>query len=298
MPRTPFYVDTMAAVPMTVLPMPIVTAEWLTVHLDKVVVADVRWYLDGRSGRDAFERGHIPNAVFADLETVLTATPGGTRGRHPLPSPEDFAAAMSALGIGDGTNVVAYDDTGGMTAARMVWMLRVLGEQAAVLDGGIAAWTGPLSTDTPVPTAQTFTARPWPANVTVDADAVGQLAARSDSAVLDARAPERYRGDTEPVDARAGHIPGARNAPWTANLDPSTGRFRSPEQLRERYAAIGVEADIEVVASCGSGVSACHDLIALELAGLGGPLGGRLFVASWSGWSADGSRPVATGSVP
>ncbi|MEP6659374.1 MAG: sulfurtransferase [Acidimicrobiales bacterium] len=283
---------------MTELPMPIVTANWLAAHRHEVVVADVRWYLDGRSGREEFERGHIPHAIFADLETALTGEAGGTRGRHPLPTPEHFAAAMSALGIGDGTRVVAYDDTGGMTAARLVWMLRVLGEQAAVLDGGIAAWSGPLVTDVPVPNPQTFTARPWPADAIVDADAAGQLASRSDSAVLDARSNERYRGDIEPIDARAGHIPGARNAPWAANIDPSTGRFLSREQLRAHYAAIGVEGDIEIVASCGSGVSACHDLIALELAGLGGPLGGRLFVASWSGWAADGSRPVATGSVP
>lgn len=278
--------------------MPIVTAEWLASHLAEVVVADVRWYLDGRSGLHEFERGHIPHAVFVDLETALTGDPGGTRGRHPLPAPEHFAAAMSALGIGDGTKVVAYDDTGGMTAARLVWMLRVLGEQASVLDGGVAAWTGSLVLDAPVPTARTFTARPWPADATVTAEAVAELATRSDAAVLDARPHERYRGDTEPIDARAGHIPGARNAPWAANLDPSTGRFRSPEQLREHYAAIGVQGDTEVVASCGSGVSACHDLIALEIAGLGGPRGGRLFVASWSGWAADGSRPAATGSVP
>jgi thiosulfate/3-mercaptopyruvate sulfurtransferase len=283
---------------MTELPMPIVTAEWLAANLDEVVVGDVRWYLDGRSGRQEYERGHLPNAIFVDLETALTGEAGGTRGRHPLPTPEHFAAAMGALGIGDGTRVVAYDDTGGMTAARMVWMLRVLGERAAVLDGGIAAWTGPLVTDERAPNPRVFTVRPWPADAIVDADAVGQLASRSDSAVLDARSHERYRGDTEPIDARAGHIPGARNAPWAANLDPSTGRFLSPEQLRERFAAIGVDGDTEVVASCGSGVSACHDLIALELAGLGGPLGGRLFVASWSGWAADGSRPVATGSVP
>ena len=139
---------------MTVLPMPLVTAEWLTAHLDEVVVADVRWYLDGRSGRHEFEQGHLPHAVFVDLDAALSADPGGTRGRHPLPTPQDFAAAMSALGIGDDTMVVAYDDTGGMTAARLVWMLRVLGEQAAVLDGGIAAWTGPLLTDAPVPTRE------------------------------------------------------------------------------------------------------------------------------------------------
>ncbi len=283
---------------MTVLPMPIVSADWLTAHLDEVVVADVRWYLDGRSGRHEFDRGHLPHAVFVDLDAALSAEPGGTRGRHPLPTPEDFAAAVSALGIGDETLVVAYDDTGGMTASRLVWMLRVLGEHAAVLDGGIAAWTGPLLTEQTVPTPRRFTARPWPANAIVDADAVGQLATRSDSAVLDARSHERYRGDTEPIDATAGHIPGARNAPWAANLEPSTGRFLSPDQLREHFSAIGVAGDMEVVASCGSGVSACLDLIALELAGLGGPLGGRLFVASWSGWAADGSRPVATGSVP
>ena len=150
---------------------PLVEAAWLADHPSDVVVCDVRWYLDGRSGRAAFEAGHIPGARFVDVDVDLAGPPGGTAGRHPLPDPGAFARAMSALGIGDGTRVVAYDDTGGGTAARLVWMLRVLGEPAALLDGGLAAWATPLvGGEAPAPEHAAFTERPWPEAAIITAD--------------------------------------------------------------------------------------------------------------------------------
>jgi thiosulfate/3-mercaptopyruvate sulfurtransferase len=270
---------------------PIVSTDWLVSEAphDDLVIADVRWYLDGRSGLAAFESGHLPGAVFVDLDADLTdRTLPPTAGRHPFPTPAHFAAAMSRLGIGDSTTVIAYDDSGGGTASRLVVMLRMLGRRAALLDGGLKAWTGPLESGPGTErAAAVFTAQPWPPAAFVEADDICDVI-ESGVAVLDARAPERYRGDTEPVDPRAGHIPGAVNAPWTANLED--GRFRAPEDLRAHYAALGV-AD-GAVSYCGSGVSACANLLAIEHAGLGTP---RLFAASWSGWSNDPARPVATG---
>jgi thiosulfate/3-mercaptopyruvate sulfurtransferase len=181
-------------------------------------------------------------------------------------------------------------------------MLRALGEPAAVLDGGLAAWVAHAATSTgtagaldsgpaPGPLPVPRTARPWPADQIVDADDLDPVPAGV--VLLDARAPARYRGEVEPIDARPGHVPGARNAPWDANLDPATGRFLPPAELRRRYGALGVRAGSDVVASCGSGVSACADLLALEVAGLDGRT--RLFPASWSGWAADPDRPAERG---
>jgi thiosulfate/3-mercaptopyruvate sulfurtransferase len=271
----------------------LVDTDWLADHRADVVIADVRWYLDGRSGLAAYEAGHIPGAVFVDLHHDLSAPGHPTAGRHPLPSPDQFATAMAHLGISDADVVVAYDDSGGGTAGRLVWMLRVTGHDAALLDGGLLAWTGEQETGAPPdrPPAP-FTPRPWPADALVDAEGVAAAAASGDAVVLDARSADRFRGETEPVDSRAGHIPGARSAPWAANLDPATGRFLAPEALRARFKALGVGADTPVVAYCGSGVSACANVVALERAGIRDR---RLFVASWSGWSADPDRPVATG---
>jgi thiosulfate/3-mercaptopyruvate sulfurtransferase len=265
----------------------LVDAAWLDTHLDDVALADVRWYLDGRDGRAAYEQGHLPGALYVELDTDLShPDKGGTAGRHPLPTPEAFAAAIGRLGIGADDTVVAYDDSGGGTAGRLVWMLRALGQPAALLDGGLASWPGPLETGPSVPRLPVFVhARPWPDDLLAGPDELD-----TGTPVLDARAPERFRGETEPVDARAGHVPGARNAPWAANLDPDTGRFLPAAELRERYEALGAGPD--TIVYCGSGVSACADLLALEHAGLGR---GRLFVPSWSGWSADPARPVATG---
>ena len=260
-------------------------------HSD-LVVADVRWYLDGRSGRSAYEHGHIPGAVFVDLERDLAGPVTARTGRHPLPAPEAFAAAMEALGITDESSVVAYDDAGGSIAARLWWMLQATGRDAAVLDGGLHAWSGPLESGPGLPTGSTragsLSARPWPAELLADADLVGS----GRVALVDARAAERYRGEVEPVDRRPGHIPGARNLPWTDNL-AADGRFRAAAELRERFAGPAVGED--VVVYCGSGVTACHDLLALEVAGLGR---GRLYPGSWSEWSADPDRPAVIGGEP
>jgi len=254
-----------------------------------MVLCDVRWYLDGRSGLEAYEADHLPGAVFVDLDVHLTAEPGPDVGRHPLPSAEAFARSLGELGIGPDNTVVAYDDAGGMSAGRLVWMLRVLGQHAALLDGGIGAWGGTLETRTPRRAPVDVPIRPWPDRAFVD---IGEVAVgAADRVLLDARAPERYRGEVEPMDPRAGHVPGAVNAPFAANL--VDGWFRPVDELAERYRALGVEDAADVVAYCGSGVSACHDLLAMEHAGLGR---GRLFVGSWSQWSAS-DRPIATGGA-
>jgi len=276
---------------------PIVSPEWLAQHRHEVILADVRWYLDGRSGRAAFEAGHLEGAVFVDLDIDLSdKSQPATAGRHPLPSPEAFASAMTGLGIGDHTPVVAYDDTGGSTAGRLVVMLRALGRSAALLDGGMAAWAEPLvaGVATPRTASPAFSAQQWPAERFATVEDVAAIATGAARVLLDARAPERYRGEVEPVDPKAGHIPGARNLPWVLNLDPTTGRFRTPGALREIYAAAGIDAGTEVICSCGSGVTACADVLGLEHAGLPVP---RLFVPSWSGWCNDPARPVGTGDT-
>jgi len=275
---------------------PIVSVEWLVNEAphDDLVICDVRWYLDGRPGLAAFELGHLPGAIFVDLDSDLSDhSQPATAGRHPFPAPEHFGAAMSRLGIGDATAVVAYDDLGGANAARLVVMLRMLGHRAALLDGGLAAWDGPLESGPGTERAPAvFTVQPWPEDRFASADEVAALAADpSRGVVLDARAANRYRGETEPVDPKAGHVPGARNAPWQDNLEPDTGRFKSPAELRAQYEAVGAGAG-EVACYCGSGVSACADVLGIEHAGLPVP---RLFAASWSGWSNDPDRPVATG---
>ena len=276
------------------LPSPIVSGAWLHANVEQVVVADVRWYLDGRSGRAAYEAGHIPGAVFVDLDRDLSAAPSAAGGRHPLPTPEDFAAALGAAGIGDGCAVVAYDDASGMVAGRLWWMLHSLGEPVAVLDGGLAAWPGALSTEYPQVSPARFTPRPWPPESFASVSEVDEVRRDRGTVLLDARSSERYRGEPNAIDPRFGHVPGAVSAPCAANLAPD-GTLRTPDELRESYAAVGVDGDAGVVAYCGSGVSANLDLLALELAGLGG---GRLFVGSWSAWGADEDRPVATGPEP
>jgi thiosulfate/3-mercaptopyruvate sulfurtransferase len=279
----------------------LVTTGWLAGHLHDpdLRVVDVRWYLDpSRRGRDAWAGGHIPGAVFLDVDEDLSA-PGGGRGRpagrHPWPSPEQVARVMGAAGIGAGTRVVAYDDQAGATAARLWYVLRAHGhDDVAVLDGGLARWLAegrPLETEVLAPAPAVFVPRPRPGWVATKAEMVARPPG---TLVLDARAGERYRGETEPVDPRAGHIPGARSAPFAGNLtgDPAPV-FRSPEELRARYAGLGAEG-AEPIVYCGSGVTACHDLLALHLAGLRG----RLYAGSWSEWSADPSLPAATGPEP
>ena len=278
----------------TVLP-PIVSTEWLVANRSDVFVADVRWYLDGRPASVEFEAGHVAGAVFVDMDTDLSdhGQPAAM-GRHPLPSPEYFAAAMGRLGIDGNTPVVAYDDSGGATAGRLVVMLRSLGCPAAILDGGMRAWPGALAGGPeapPVPVV--FRSRPWPADRFATADEVGSVSeGRQPGLLLDARSGDRYRGESEPIDPRAGHVPGAVNAPWAANLDGATGRFLPAAHLQDRYASLGVSDTVDVVCYCGSGVSACADVLAIEHAGFRPP---RLFVPSWSGWSSDPDRPVAAG---
>lgn len=259
----------------------VVDVAWLKVH-PEAVLADVRYYLDGRSAAEAYAAGHIAGAVRIDMDEVLAEPASPEAGRHPLPSPEKFAAGLSAAGIGDESVVVAYDDAGGAMAGRLVWLLRMLGHEAALLDGGLAAWEGDLTRDVPTPEPAVFAPRPWPTEALASIDD-----AATGSFVIDARGPERYRGETEPLDPRAGHIPGARNAPFTGNLDP-LGRFLTPDELRARF--VEVTDASEVISYCGSGITACHNLIALEYAGLGK---GRLYPGSWSQYS-NTDRPAAT----
>jgi thiosulfate/3-mercaptopyruvate sulfurtransferase len=269
---------------------PFVDIEWVEQHRGEVILADCRWYLDGRSGRDAYAGGHVPGAVFVDLDTALTrhADPA-EEGRHPMIGPVDFAAAMGALGIGDDDTVVAYDDAGGVIAARLVWMLRVTGHEAALLDGGLAAWRGELETAVAVREPTTFSGRPWPAERLATIDETGSAALSGTVAVIDGRQRERFEGEPDGVDPRAGHIPGARSVPCRENLD-ADGRLLPLGRLRARFDFGGAT---DVISYCGSGVTACHNLLAMEQAGLGP---GRLFTGSWSQWSRDPGRPVQTGA--
>lgn len=272
------------------LPPPIVSADWLAERSGAVLLADVRWYADGRSPAAEYRRAHLPGAVFVDLDRDLAGPASPADGRHPLPDPESFAAAMGRLGIGDDTLVAAYDDAGGVIAARLVWMLRVTGHPAALLDGGITGWDGPVDSGPVTPATTRFRSVPWPAERIASIDEV----ATSTAVVLDARDRARYRGDTEPLDARAGHLPGARNLPCRDNVD-GRGRLLPADVLRARFAALGIDQATTVISSCGSGVTACHTLLALEHVGLGS---GRLYPGSWSQWSADPARPAVAGDEP
>jgi thiosulfate/3-mercaptopyruvate sulfurtransferase len=270
---------------------PLVDGDWLATHLEDpdLRVLDFRWYLDGRPGRAAYDAGHIPGAVFVDLEGEVTGhQPGG--GRHPLPERDAFERAMRAAGVRRGRRVVAYDDQGAFVAARLWWLLHYFGHDAvAVLDGGLQAWTGPLQTEPVVPPPGDFVAAPPREEMKLEFGDVRALP--SDVLLLDARAPERFRGEVEPVDPRPGHIPGARSAHFLGNLQDDL-RFRSPEELRHRFEELGARDAARVVAYCGSGVSACNNLLAMELAGL---TGARLYPGSYSDWSSRPDAPIATG---
>ena len=256
---------------------PFVDAAWLAAHRDEVVLADVRWYLDGRSGPQEFERGHLPGSVFVDLDRWLAGHGEPARGRHPLPDPEVFARGMAQAGIGDDSTVVAYDDAGGGVSARLVWLLRATGHDAALLDGGLQAGGGERETGPVQPEPATFTARPWPDERFAGIDDLhdpGRI-------LLDARDRNRYIGEFEPVDPRPGHIPGARNLPARGMLD-AQGRLLPADPLRDQLAQAGVSTNSDVVASCGSGVTACHTLLVLEHLGLPNA---RLYPGSYSQWS-------------
>jgi thiosulfate/3-mercaptopyruvate sulfurtransferase len=275
----------------------VVDAAWLASHRDDVVVADVRWSATGgtREAERAFATGHIPGAVFFDVDRDLAGTPFVEGpGRHPLPSPERFAETLAATGIGPEERVVAYDDVGGSVAARLWWMFDAIGRSCALLDGGLASWPGPLETGLAmVRTPAEVDVRPWPPDRLIEANGVAE-ALRAGDVVLDARASERYRGEREPIDHVAGHIPGARSAPFAEVVGPGDG-FRSPEALRAWFESLGVRDGSVPLAYCGSGVTASLDVFALRLAGLGNA---RLYEGSWSDWVHDPVRPIATGEEP
>jgi thiosulfate/3-mercaptopyruvate sulfurtransferase len=277
-----------------VLPGPLVSCDWLYDHVGDVRVVDARFYLDGRDAQAAYEAGHIPGAVRADLDRDLAGPPVEFLGRHPLPAPEQFAATLSRLGIAHDSDVVVYDDASGSIAGRLWWMLDAIGVQAAVLDGGIDAWPGPLSLEPVVPEPAEFAARGWPEERFAGADEVARAGSDPHELLLDARAHARFTGEeSSPLDPRPGHIPGARSAPWAGNVDGESGRMLPVAELRARFADLGAEGR-HVVVSCGSGVTACHDLLALRLAGFDDV---ALYTGSFSGWSSDPARPVAQGEA-
>ncbi|MFI8533768.1 sulfurtransferase [Streptomyces aquilus] len=262
------------------------------------VVLDVRWQLSVAKaageppfdGRAAYAAGHIPGAVFVDLDRELAAAPGA-RGRHPLPEVADFGAAMRRAGVSAGTPVIVYDGGQGWAAARAWWMLRWTGHpDVRVLDGGLPSWEGLLETAEPTPAEGDFVPRPGAVDL-LDADGAAALA-RS-GVLFDARAGERYRGEVEPIDRVGGHIPGAVSAPTNENV-AADGRFLPAEELHARFKALGVSDDAPVGVYCGSGVSGAHEVLALAVAGIPA----ALYVGSWSEWSSDPSRPVAVGPDP
>jgi len=246
-------------------------------------------------GRRLYEEGHIPGAVFAHLDRDLSAARNGRNGRHPLPDREVFAQVLGQWGIAAGTRVVAYDQGDSIFAARLWWMLRWMGhERVSVLDGGWRAWRaveGPISTVVEAPPAAQF-AVGTPLERTLSAEAVGALLGEAHALLIDARAPDRFEGRNETIDPVAGHIPGATNRPWQCNLDED-GAFKSKPELRAELRALLASADAsDVVLYCGSGVSACHNALALHIAGIDGA---RLYPGSWSEWISDPARPVETG---
>jgi thiosulfate/3-mercaptopyruvate sulfurtransferase len=270
----------------------IVSADWLAGHGTGAVICEVGSSMTGGDPEEAYAKQHIPGARYVSLDRVLATPPSAVGGRHPLPTAEDFARDLGALGISDDVRVVAYDRrAGGGLAGRLVWMLRIIGQRAALLDGGLGAWSGPVESGVVAVDAVERAVRPWPSGALADADTVAQHI-RAGGVVIDSRDPARYAGEVEPIDAVAGHIPGAINLVYTDNLDADS-RFRDPAELTERFAA--TTTDDDPIVYCGSGVTACHNALVMEHLGLGRP---RVFVGSWSAWSADPDRPIATGPTP
>lgn len=267
----------------------------LALHLDDpaFLLVDCRYKLDDAGwGAREYAAGHVPGAIYADLGHDLAGPANGMNGRHPLPDPHTLAQTFGRMGVASGVQVVAYDQENGMYASRLWWLLRWLGhDTVAVLDGGFRKWTAesrPAVSGVEHRAPSTFSGAPR-AEMAVDVAAVAAMVDTPAWRLIDARAPERYRGDNEPIDKKAGHIPGAANHFYQANLDEH-GLFRTPEQLRaELKDAIGETPADHVVCYCGSGVTACHNLLALEHAGI---KGAKLYAGSWSEWSADPSRPV------
>ena len=280
----------------------LVSTEWLAGRLGDpgVRIADVRWsLLEKDKGRTAYLEGHIPGAVFMDVDGDLASPRGQGPGRHPLPRPESFAAAMSRAGISAGTHVVAHDFGDGSTATRLWWLLRYFGhERVSVLDGGFSRWTAegrPLESHAPSCPPASFAAEPR-AGMLVDAEAVERLRADPRTLIVDSRMAERYEGRTEPIDPVAGHIPGARNRPYPLNVRSAADpRFLEPAQLREQFTRLGADRAERVVFYCGSGVNACQNLFALQLAGFDT---GVLYEGSWSDWCSVRERAMSTGPEP
>ncbi|GAA1231059.1 sulfurtransferase [Prauserella halophila] len=285
---------------------PVVSTAELAETLDgpaglRPVVLDVRWRLLGPPGAESYRDGHLPGAVFLDVDADLAGA-AGPAGRHPLPEPGDLQRVLRAAGVRADRPVVAYDDADSSVAARAWWLLRWAGhDRVAVLDGGFAAWRAegrPVTTEVPAPRDGDVTVEPGQLLV-LDADGAAALA--RDGVLLDARAHERYTGDHEPVDPRGGHIPGARNAPFATQVE-TDGHWRSPERLREHFAALGIDfgtsapGESAAGAYCGSGITASSVVLALERAGRTTPA--ALYAGSWSNWSADPDRPAATGERP
>ncbi|KAF3997373.1 sulfurtransferase [Glaciimonas immobilis] len=268
-------------------------------QLENWVIIDCRHDLSApEAGRAAYDAGHIPGARFAHLDHDLSGTKqaaaGGFKGRHPLPEQDALIATLRHLGINDDTQVVAYDAHGGMYAARLWWLLRSIGHASiAVLDGGLAAWEAlgqTLSTEAPTSAEGNICAKPTLV-ASVDADDVLKNLTNPQRTLVDARAPDRFRGENETIDPVGGHIPGAKNRFFKDNLQ-ADGRFKPGHQLHEEFSNI-ISASQTAVMQCGSGVTACHNLLALEIAGLHGA---ALYPGSWSEWCADAGRPVATGA--
>jgi len=277
---------------------PLVEALWLSEQQlagADLRIVDLRWAARPPSGNEKYRAGHLPGAVFVDLDRDLARV--GGPGRHPFPSAEAVSTLLGRIGVGPGTLVVAYDDAGGSISARLWFMLRAFGHhQVSLLDGGLRAWTeAGLQLTLDEPRIAPVAPQPLALDTSrvVDKARVAQLLEGRPPGVLvlDARAPERYRGEVEPIDRRKGHIPGAVNAPFSANLG-AEGRFKSAAELRQLYAGLGADTATALVASCGSGVTACHDLLALELAGF---TQGQLYTGSWSDWSSDPKTPIAIG---
>ncbi len=279
---------------------PLIGAEELATAIDRCVVVDCRHDLmNPRAGSDAYAAAHIPGAHFLHQDHDLAGPKNGRNGRHPLPDREALAARLRGLGLRRGQMLVAYDGQGGMYAARLWWLARWLGhDSVAVLDGGLPAWQAaglPVSVDTPATPAPGDFAAGEPLTSTVDAATILGAIGSTALCVIDARAGERYRGETEPMDPVAGHIPGALNRPFAQNLRPD-GRFKPAPVLRAEFAALLAGRDpAGLVHQCGSGVTACHNLLAMSVAQLPA---GALYPGSWSEWCADPARPVARGEQP
>lgn len=278
----------------------LVSAQETAAHLNdpQWVICDCRHDLANYSaGYKAYRSGHIPGARFLHLDVDLSGPKTGLNGRHPLPHPATFCLRLGALGISNDTQIVAYDDTGGVYASRLWWMLRWVGHaRAAVLDGGLQAWTGaglPLTVEQPEIEPASYNGRARAQGLVDSKQLLAQLDA-GNTLVLDARSPDRYRGENETLDPVAGHIPGAVNRFFKLNLD-GNGRFKAPADLKQEFSTmLNGYTPASTIHQCGSGVTACHNLLAMEVAGLSGS---RLYPGSWSEWVSDRKRPVAKGNA-